>query len=132
MEEMHGYRFLVDGGSPHGSTRIHSLSSLPFSFKMALASVDVVMTKPGYGTILEALALGLPVVYVRRYNFADEAPLVECLNAYGQGLELSRQDFFAGHWRPTLEAVALAKAPSDRLAISGAGEAADVLVRYFQ
>ena len=38
------------------------------------------MTKPGYGTILEAVALGLPVIYVRRYNFADEAPLVDFLH----------------------------------------------------
>ena len=60
MERMEGYHFLVDGVE-RVSPRIHSLSSVPFSFKTALASVDVVMTKPGYGTIVEAVALGLPV-----------------------------------------------------------------------
>ena len=92
MERMEGYHFLVDGVE-RVSPRIHSLSSVPFSFKTALASVDVVMTKPGYGTIVEAVALGLPVVYVRRYNFADEAPLVEFLHAHGQGQELSTRRF---------------------------------------
>ena len=32
------------------------------------------MTKPGYGTIVEAIALQLPVLYVRRYNFDEQSP----------------------------------------------------------
>jgi UDP-N-acetylglucosamine:LPS N-acetylglucosamine transferase len=90
------------------------------------------MTKPGYGTILEALALGLPVVYVRRHNFADEAPLVEFLHAFGQGVELSRQDFVSGHWRPALEAAPAAGTSTRRLSTSGAGDAAKVFANYFQ
>lgn len=130
MEAMQGFRFLVDGIPPRGSSRIYSLATLPFPFKTALASVDVVVTKPGYGTILEALALGLPVVYVRRYNFADEAPLVEFLHAHGQGVELSRQDFLAGQWKPALEAVG-GRRPTG-LRISGAAESAETLMQYFQ
>jgi hypothetical protein len=131
MAQMDGFRFIVDGTSPGCSTRIHPLSTLPFSFKTALASVDVVMTKPGYGTIVEAVALGLPVVYVRRYNFADEAPLVEFLHAFGQGVELSRQDFISGHWRPALEAVNTGRPSTTRPSTSGAAEAAKVLAEYF-
>jgi len=130
MEKMRGFRFLVDGIPPRESSRVYSLAALPFTFKTALASVDLVITKPGYGTILEALALGLPVVYVRRYNFADEGPLVEFLHAHGQGLELSRQDFLSGRWKPTLEAVGSRKRPM--VPISGAAEAAEVLAQYFQ
>ena len=132
MEQMGGYRFLVDGLPPPASSRIHSLASLPYSFKTALASVDVVMTKPGYGTILEAVALGLPVVYVRRYNFADEAPLVEFLHAHGQGCELSREDFMSGHWQTTLEAVCAGRPAVGRLRLTGAADAAEVLLQYFQ
>ncbi len=82
---------------------IHSTETLPFSFKTLLASVDVIMTKPGYGTIVEAVALGQPVVYVRRYNFADEPTLVNYLHRYGRGIELSIDDFMRGQWEGALQ-----------------------------
>ena len=132
MEHMAGYRFLIDGVPSPDSTRIHSLSRLPFSFKTALASADLVMTKPGYGTILEAVALGLPVVYVRRYIFADEAPLVAFLHAYGKGHELSREDFASGHWQTALDAACAEGAPPERPPFTGAADAAKVLRQYFQ
>jgi hypothetical protein len=132
MVEMKGYQFLLGGLSKVPSARIHSLSAIPFSFKTALASVDVVMTKPGYGTILEAVALGLPVVYVRRYTFADEAPLVEFLHKHGQGLELSRNDFVCGNWRSTFEALADCKKVPTPPPMTGAADAAQALVFHFQ
>ncbi|HKT34383.1 MAG TPA: hypothetical protein VJR03_06090 [Nitrospira sp.] len=134
MDRMKGYRFLATGLPPGIFSRIHSLSEIPFSFKTALASVDVVMTKPGYGTILEAVALGLPVVYVRRYNFADESSLVQFLHAYGQGCELSRSDFVSGNWQAALDRVAGLKreSPTNRVLLTGAVEGAQALLHYFQ
>ena len=132
MDHMTGYQFLVDGPSPGDSSRVHSLAAVPFTFKAALASVDVVMTKPGYGTIVEAVALGLPVVYVRRYNFAEEAPLVDFLHEQGQGRELSLQDFLSGHWRPALEALAGRISARRPKPMTGAADAASSLLQYFQ
>ncbi|HKR80785.1 MAG TPA: hypothetical protein VJR69_13845 [Nitrospira sp.] len=132
MEHMGGYRFLVDGLLPPDSSRIHSLSTIPCSFKTALASVDVVMTKPGYGTILEAVALRLPVVYVRRYNFADEVPLLEFLHTYGQGCELSLADFVSGQWRAALDEALTACPMGERPALTGPADAAEALRGYFQ
>jgi hypothetical protein len=134
MDRMKGYRFLVSGLPPRVFSRIHSLSDIPFSFKAALASVDVVMTKPGYGTILEAVALGLPVVYVRRYNFADEASLVQFLHAHGQGCELSRSDFMSGDWQAALDRVAGVQRDraTHRVPMTGASDGAQALLHYFQ
>jgi UDP-N-acetylglucosamine:LPS N-acetylglucosamine transferase len=63
-----------------------------------MASVDLIMTKPGYGTLVEAVALQIPVLYVRRYNFADEQPLVEYLHRHGRGYEMSKEEFTQGRW----------------------------------
>ena len=103
LERLRPYRFLFDGPVTSGYSRIQSTTTLPFSFKTLLASVDVIMTKPGYGTIVEAVALQQPVVYVRRYNFADEPPLVDYLHRYGRGIELSLDDFTRGRWEPALQ-----------------------------
>ena len=105
LEQLTGYRFLFDGPVLPGSTTFVSIHSLPFSFKTLMASVDVIMTKPGYGTIVEAVELRQPVVYVRRYNFADEAPLVDYLLRYGRGVELPIGDFSQGRWEPALTQV---------------------------
>ena len=124
MEQLRHYRFLFDGPAPPGYSHIHSTTTLPFSFKTLLASVDVIMTKPGYSTIVEAVALQQPVVYVRRYNFADEPPLVDYLHRYGRGVELSLDDFTQGRWEAALQETLIASAPLLPAPPTGAAEAA--------
>ncbi len=130
MEAMHNVRFLFDGPVPDGLSRITSLSTVGLPFKQVLASVNVVLTKPGYGTIVEAVALGIPVAYVRRYNFADEQSLVDYLHRYGRGAELSLVDFLAGQWKPAITQ-ALAQSPSSPPPPhTGAQDAAQILRQY--
>jgi hypothetical protein len=125
LESLTGYRFLFDGSVPLQSRRFVSTKSMPFSFKALLASVDVIMTKPGYGTLVEAVALQTPLVYVRRYNFADEQPLVDYLHRHGRGVELSIDDFSKGEWAEALhEVLHLPPPPFPPPSPTGASEAA--------
>jgi hypothetical protein len=131
LEHMVPFRFLVDAPVPAGLTRVFSVQDLKWPFATLLASVDLIVTKPGYGTIVEAVALKTPVVYVRRYRFADEASLVEYLHRYGQGAELSAEDFHAGRWLDALLAAKAAPCPSHPSpALTGGREAADYLMAY--
>lgn len=132
LEELTGYRFLFDGTVPSTSTRFISTRTLPFSFRTLLASVDIIMTKPGYGTVVEAVALQVPTVYVRRYNFGDEQSLVEYLHHYGRGLELSMDDFMKGQWAATLENVINLPTTTPPPEPNGAHEAAAILAPYFE
>ncbi|HEY6289747.1 MAG TPA: hypothetical protein VIW48_09890 [Nitrospiraceae bacterium] len=132
MEQLRPYRFVFDGPVPPGYSRIHSTETLPFSFKALLASVDVIMTKPGYGTIVEAVALQQPIIYVRRYNFVDEPPLVDYLHHYGRGIELSLDDFTRGQWEPAIgKAMAKLSPSTPPPASTGAMQAASILAPYF-
>ncbi len=130
MERMRPYRFLVDGHVPQGLTRVASLAAVGMPFKQVLASVDMILTKPGYGTIVEAVALGTPVVYVRRYNFADEQSLVDYLHRYGRGVELSLPDFLDGRWEPVIHQAFDQPLPQTPPPLSGAADAAHVLTRH--
>jgi hypothetical protein len=131
LEQLTGYRFLFDGPILPGSTKLVSTHSLPFSFKKLMASVDIIMTKPGYGTIVEAVALQQPIVYVRRYNFADEQPLVDYLHRYGRGIELSIADFMEGRWEPALkQGLTLTQPAFTPPASTGAHDAAIILASY--
>ena len=130
MNRLQGYHFIVSSPPNRPSQRIHVASTLSHSFNTLMASVDLVMTKPGYGTIVEAATLGLPVLYVRRYNFADEAPLVEFLHRYGCGHELSLTDFQAGNWQPALDAIRCTNASVSPLSPTGASDAARFLMSF--
>jgi len=132
LEPLTSYRFLFDGPTPPDNTRFVSTTSLPFSFRTLLASVDVIMTKPGYGTLVEAVALQTPLIYVRRHGFADEPPLVDYLHRYGRGIELSRDDFAQGRWERALrQSLALPIPAAPPPSLSGATDAAALLAPYF-
>jgi hypothetical protein len=125
MNAMSSFRFIVDGPVEPRYSRIVSLRDLPFRFSTVLASVDLVMTKPGYGTVVECVASQIPLVYVRRYHFADEQPLVDYIARYGRGVELTMHDFQSGAWQPTLERAFSIPLPDEPPPIpTGAEEAA--------
>lgn len=132
MERMQGYRFIVDGTTMSRSPRITSLSTLPFTFKTILASVDAVVTKPGYGTIVEAVALGLPVIYIRRFNFGDEQSLVDYLHRYGRCAELTFEEFQLGHLEPVVQKALAMAAPSPPPPLSGAADAATIIIQQLE
>jgi hypothetical protein len=132
LERMAPYRFILDMVKEEAGSRLRLATSLPFSFSELLASADVLVTKPGYSTVVEAVVHGRPVVYVRRYNFADEADLVRYLHTHGRATELSAADFAAGRWRQALDVVCGSpRPPHAPPAATGASEAAAILTKYF-
>ncbi len=132
MEEMAGWQFVVSGTVPSGCRRIRSAEALPFAFGTTLISGNVIVTKPGYSTVVEAVHHQVPVVYVRRYNFADEEGLVRYLHRHGRGLELEREAFQQGWWGDALSAVLRQPAPTEPAPEPrGAVEAAELLAGFF-
>ena len=133
IEAMTGYRFIVAGPVPPEAHRVVSSDTLPFRFQTIMASCDILLTKPGYATIVEAVASGTRVVYVRRYNFRDEDSLLAYLHRYGYGLELSIEDFLNGQWEQTMQTVlALPSLHTPVPPATGAAEAAAILKRYIE
>ncbi|MEJ2230168.1 MAG: hypothetical protein P8X46_03155 [Nitrospirales bacterium] len=114
MDSMDGFRFLV-GDLPHSPSyaRVHRLEDLAIPFSEIIQQVDIIMTKPGYGTVMAAVHYGKALVYVRRGNFVDEQCLVDYTHRHGRGMELSRDDFESGEWEATLRAVRKVPEPSE-------------------
>ncbi|MGQ9837558.1 MAG: glycosyl transferase [Cyanobacteriota bacterium] len=57
-----------------------------------------VVSKPGYGTLAEALRSHTPMACVTRSGFAESQLLVEGLQRYGWHRILSPEEFFQGSW----------------------------------
>jgi len=130
MHTMTDYQFLVDAPVSDPTGHIRSLGEVPATFDEIFAVSDVVLSKPGYATIIEAVASRKPVVYVRRYDFADEEAIVEYMHRYGRGCEMKKEDFISGNWQTAIEAVRQLNQPENAGPESGVRQAAEILGSY--
>jgi hypothetical protein len=58
------------------------------AFTDLFACADAVIAKPGYGTFVEAAVHGVPLLYLRRPDWPEEACLVDWIHAHGRAREL--------------------------------------------
>jgi len=88
--EISGYRFVVPAAWRVFRSDCLTIESCRMDFSDLLASVDAVITKPGYGTFAEAVLNAVPVIYVRRGDWPEEPYLIDWLEANANCLEVSR------------------------------------------
>ena len=73
-----------------------TIESFGLSFTDLLCSVDVVITKPGYGTFTEAACNGTPVIYQRRADWPEQDCLIAWLQANGSCREIDANTLQTG------------------------------------
>lgn len=95
-------------------------------FTDVLASSDVLIGKPGYGSFAEVACSGIPMLYVRRHDWPEEPYLVEWLAGHGRALEISREDLNRGDVAAPLDAL-LRMPPAPRVVPTGIEQAAQYL-----
>ena len=59
---------------------------------------DRLITKPGYGTLAEALRVGVPIVCLTREGFLEAETLIAGVKNYAKHLIISPQEFYKGDW----------------------------------
>jgi L-arabinokinase len=91
------------------------------------AAVDVVVTKPGYGIVSDAIACRTRMVYTERGDFPEYPILVEEMVRWLPAQYVSNDDLLAGRLQPALEA-ALAKGFPEPPRMDGAEVAARALL----
>ncbi|MBF0143190.1 MAG: hypothetical protein HQL59_06995 [Magnetococcales bacterium] len=90
--------------APRSEGNIVAISTLAgWDFPALSASVDAIVSKPGYGTVVKAVADGVPILAVPRGTFPDEAPVLAWLSRHGRGVTMDIDAFRSGHWTPFLE-----------------------------
>lgn len=91
-----GVRWLVQADWLVMREDVLTPESLGLNFRDALASCDVLLTKPGYGSFTEAVMNGVPVLYVSREDWPEEPYLVEWMAQYGVSRRITAQMAWAG------------------------------------
>jgi hypothetical protein len=72
------------------------LEALDLTYPDVVHAVDVVVTKPGYGMVTDAIAAGTRVVYTERGDFPEYPILVEGMKRHLACVHVSNADLLAG------------------------------------
>jgi len=80
-------------------------SALALPFIDVLASVDVVLTKPGYGTYTEAVCNAVPVLSIERPDWPETAVLNRWVQQHGHLELMTREQFYQGTFAPQVRAL---------------------------
>lgn len=83
------------GGKPRTDTL--SLSDLGLGVLDVLGSCDAMLTKPGYGNVVEAACNGKPVLYVSRGDWPEEPSLTAWMKRQIPAQEIALEDLIAGN-----------------------------------
>ncbi len=126
-----GLNWLVPAGwkLERGDVRGFPVAGLDFTD--LLASVDVVITKPGYGTFVEAACGGIPILYLERDDWPETVHFARWLGAHGRAEALTRERLMAGNFGDALQRLWSAPAPPLPRA-EGAGQAAHWLATHLE
>jgi hypothetical protein len=103
------------------------LRALGLGYPDVVGASDVVVTKPGYGIVTDAIAAGARLVYTDRGAFPEYDVMVREMEGYLPTEYVSGDDLRAGRLGPVLEA-ALARPDLTPPPTDGAEVAADALV----
>jgi len=122
-----GVRWLVQDSWQVGRADAIVLESLPLSFGDLLASCDVLLTKPGYGSFVEAACSGTPVLFVDRPDWPETTALVEWLRQHGVCREVAREQLENGDIAGDLESICRLPQP-EPVTPNGAAQVADWLM----
>ncbi|MFT3848169.1 MAG: hypothetical protein QM739_05680 [Propionivibrio sp.] len=123
-----GLHWLIPENWPCRRADMAATEPLGIPFPDLLRSVDVVLTKPGYGTFTEAACNGAAVLYLRRDDWPEQDCLIEWLHANARCLEVEERDLASPRLAELVGRLLRQPAPPTPIA-SGAAEAAELIAR---
>ena len=107
---------------------VRTFDNSDIAFADILASVDAVVTKPGYGMFAEAACSGIPIVYLQRDDWPETKYLSAWLSTHSRSRQVSRVQMVAGEFIDDLLQLWQEPSPAPPVA-TGVHDAIGVLVR---
>jgi len=93
---------------------------------------DVVITKPGYGTLAECWLSATPLTYLPRPSFAEYPYLDAWLQTHAPSARMSIEDFVNGNWHSTMQEAIDCPRTYPKITASGAQQAAEMIKKHLQ
>lgn len=104
------FQFLTSRATPADPPNVTAvdavtLERIGLGYEDLVAAADVVVTKPGYGIVTDAIAARTRMVYTERGEFAEYPVLVDGMAEYLPCAHVSNADLRAGRLVPAIESV---------------------------
>ena len=132
LKLMQDYFFVATADEKRLERNTLILPDTQYHYEDLLRAVDVIVTKPGYGIVADAISHRLPVLYTDRGVFPEYPHLVQALNDCVTAEFISQTDLLSGQLEPWLERL-LARPPHwPALAINGAQVAAEKILALME
>jgi hypothetical protein len=121
-----GFSWLVPDAWRVQRDDVRAFDNSGIDFSDVLASVDAVITKPGYGTLVEAACSGIPILSMQRDDWPESPYFAAWLAVHARSRVLSRGRLTKGDFTEELTQMWNEPAPPVPIA-GGADEAAGLL-----
>lgn len=111
LESFDGWEFVGVYPIPGNPSNYHLVTKNEFTYQDISASVDLMISKIGYGVYSECLINGVPLLYLPRTDFAEYPVLEKAVKEWGFGYCLSYKDYIDLQWEQALVEMANASPP---------------------
>jgi hypothetical protein len=117
--------FIATGEETMQDGNILVLPGVQRRYEDLVRAVDVVVTKPGYGIVADALAHQVPMLYTDRGDFPEYEFLVQALSDLANAEYIPQDELLAGNIGPHLHGLFAKQADWPRVSLAGATVAAE-------
>jgi hypothetical protein len=100
-----------------------------YRYEDLIRAADVVVAKPGYGIVSDAIANDAALLYTSRGHFVEYEVLVKEMPRYLRSQFIDQKDLLAGNWAPALERLLSLPKPATKPALDGARVAAAEILK---
>ncbi|MEN8129474.1 MAG: glycosyltransferase family protein [Pseudomonadota bacterium] len=105
LSQFDNWRFIGLHPIPGKPSNFTLINKDQFTMQEFTASVDLVISKLGYGTVTESLASGTPLLYTPREGFAESPVLEKFLLPYGHCHCIEETEFNELKWESALDSL---------------------------
>jgi len=124
VERLDGYEFLTVLPLAWHKSNIHAVDREKIPFSDVVASVDAVISKPGFGIVSECLVNDKPLIYADRKDFLEYAVLEDAIHKYLRHVHIPVDALYRGNLAGALEHLSTLPPPPLSIQTGGAEVAA--------
>ncbi|MDX8391627.1 MAG: hypothetical protein R8K53_03545 [Mariprofundaceae bacterium] len=132
LRHMPDWQFLTLSPLPASVPANVRQATLHGSTASLIKQCDLVVTKPGYGTLAECWLTGTPIAYLPRKSFAEYPYLDGWLQAHAPSARMRIEDFVNGNWRSAMQEAMNCARTYPEITASGAEQAAEMILHHLQ
>ena len=132
VERITEYEFFTVRPLEWRRSNIHPLHRGPLTFADILASMDAVISKPGFGILSDCIANQKPLIYADRSHFREYPILVDAIRRYIRHVHIQVGKLYAGDLEESLARIWESPEPAERISLGGDRVAACRIAGHFE